>query len=160
MLPLSRQSLIRNKLAEYLVSKSVAYEPDISWLYYSDSHSPALPPMGAVICDRFKEENNFPFNLDSVQTCYKIRLRLLISKDDLNDLWDALDSWCDYLKNDVMRSLQVEGYEDLFQGIHLDPKQEQFLKVDINQDDGGTGQLHLFYAWDDNGKIGGVGYQL
>ena len=149
MIPASNQPLIRRKLAEYLTSKAIAYEPNISWLYYHNVHSPALPPMGTVICDRFREENNYPFNLDAIVTCHKIHLRLLISKDDLNELWDSLDSWCDYLKNDAMRSLQVEGYEGLFEGIHLDPKQEQFLKVDINQDEGGTGQLHLFYIWEE-----------
>jgi hypothetical protein len=148
MLPPSTQPQVRNKLAEYLTLSCSSFEPDISWLYYLDEHNPTMPPMGAVICDRFTESQNYPFNLDDIQTLFNIHLRLIISKDNLNDLFDSLDAWTDYLKNSAIRSLQIDGYEGLFKGIHLNPKKEHFFNINKNQDGGGQGDLHLFLIWE------------
>ena len=153
--PVTKQPEIRRKLAEYLTVNTTQFYSDIDWLYYQQAHDSSMSPRGAIFTDRISETNNYPGNLDAIQTCYKIHIRLKITKDTFLELLDSLDNWAAHLKNQTFRELQCDGYDGYFQGIHLDPKQESVIEVNKNQDDGGTGNLHLFYVWDDNSAISG-----
>ena len=151
--PQTKQSQIRYKLAEYLTQETTQFYSDINWLYYYQEHDSSMPPMGAIFIDRINGDTSYPFNIDNCHTCYKIHLRLKISRDTLLELLDSLDNWSSYLKDRVLKKLQIEGYQDYFKGIHLDPKQEIVIQVDKNQDSGGCGNLHIFLIWDDDGLI-------
>lgn len=153
--PETKQPEIRYKLAEFLTQETNQFYSDIDWLYYYQEHDSSMSPVGAIFIDRINGGSSYPLNLDNSNTCYKIHLRLKISRDTLLELLDSLDNWSAYLKNQLFKRLQIEGYEGYFKGIHLDPGQEIVIQVDKNQDSGGTGNLHIFLVWDDQGKVTG-----
>ncbi|ELS01169.1 hypothetical protein Xen7305DRAFT_00008710 [Xenococcus sp. PCC 7305] len=155
--PITKAPEIRQKLAEYLTQETTQFYPDIDWLYYQIEHDSTMSPRGAIFLDEEISDRNYPMNLATNQTCYKIHIKLTISKDTLLELLDAIDNWAAQIKNETLKKLQCDGYEGLFKGIHLNPQRSIVKEYNKNQDTGGTGCVHFFLLWEDQGAIAGVG---
>lgn len=153
--PVSSQSKVRTKLAEYLTLETNQYYADIDWLYYYQEHDSSMSPRGAIFIDKIARPNNYPANLDSSTKNYAIHLRLKISKNTVENLLDSMADWEEELSDRIVKKLQCNGYDGFFQGIHPDPRQPSILEVNKNQDDGGCGNLHLFLLWTDHGSVTG-----
>lgn len=149
--PTTRSPDVRRLLAEYLTNETTQFFADIDWLYYTLEHDSSMSPRGAIYLDEEISDRNYPANLDNNQTCYKIHLSLKISENTLSDLLDAMDSWAAQLKNYTFKKLQCEGYQGFFKGIHLNPQRSIVKEHDKNQDQGGTGCVHWFLIWEDQG---------
>lgn len=151
--PVTRQPLVRNKLAEYLTNETIQFFPDIDWLYYEQEHNSTMSPRGSIFIEQQLADQRYPGNLENLDTMHRIHVVLKISKDSFLDLLDSMDNWAAQLKNETFKQLQTEGYEGLFKGIHLNPQGGVQFRQERNQDDGGTGELHFFLDWEDHGII-------
>lgn len=135
-----------SNLTEYL-----AIATELDWRYYSDTHSSQMEPKGAVILTRTTPVSNQKF-LDYFNKNYRFRIRLLISHSDSWLMMQELLDWQEKLVNDVMRSLSVNGHNNLFQGIQF---VEASQGVKENQNNGATGVIELLYDWNDSSLMTG-----
>lgn len=148
--PTNNQSQLRSLLAQYLTQETTQYYPDIDWLYYYQAHDAEMSPRGAIFVDRISRDDQYPFNVEQARKTYQIHLRLKVSKITLEELLSSLESWESELNDKIAKKLQIDGHNDYFKGIHLDPRQPSVLEVDKNQDEGAKGNLHLFWVWSDD----------
>lgn len=153
--PINNQSNLRIELANYLMQETIQYYPDIQWLYYLQAHDPTMTPRGAIFLDRITRNRQLPYNIDNSSHSYQFHLRLKISTLYLADLLASLENWESELNDKIAKKLQIEGYNGYFQGIYPDTRQPSVLEVDKNQDEGAKGNLHLFWVWNDMGKVTG-----
>lgn len=130
-------------LTEYL-----AIATSLDWRYYSDPYSSQMEPKGAVILLRTTSVSNQKF-LDYFNKNYRFKMRLLISNSDSWLMMQELLDWQEKLINEVMRSLSLNGYKDMFEGIQF---VEATQGVKQNQDNGATGVIELLYDWGDDSK--------
>lgn len=124
---------------------------ELDWRYYNDTHTAQMEPKGAVIILQTTPVSNQKF-LDSFNKNYRFRLRLLVSNEDSWLMMQKLLEWQEKLINDVMRSLSINGYNNLFEGIQfVEAKQG----VRENQNNGATGVVELLYDWADSSRMAG-----
>ena len=152
--PTSRQGELIPKLAEFLTQESIAYYPNINWLYYSNDHDPSMPPMGSIYIPKIKP--SFQKNYEWLELDYQIYIRLLISNINESALIESLENWCGHLLTTTLRKLRKEGHDGYFLGINVN---EANITPNINQDRGGTGQIMISCLWSDDAKIAGDQYE-
>ncbi|MGL5835147.1 MAG: hypothetical protein ACRC1Z_18230 [Waterburya sp.] len=85
--PTSKQSELITKLAEFLTAETIAFYPDIDWLYYSNNHSPGDIPAGAVYLPKIKPDYQHNYTINP--KIYQIYIRLLISNTNEGELIKA-----------------------------------------------------------------------
>lgn len=152
--PVNKYGVLRGLLQQYLEQETQVFEPDTTWDYYSQEHSPDIAPKGAIFIDRIKE-TDAPTTFDVISKVVKIHLRLTVSRHETTELIDDLNSWYGLLRDEIIFKLKCDGYQNYFKGIYFDPAVDSTFQVNKNQDNGGTGHLHLFLCWHDHNFLSG-----
>ena len=151
--PQGKQSILRQKLVDYLVQECDRFFPNMDWEYYAVDMGETEEPKGAVLIDRIIRDNNYPANVAHVPKTYNVHLSLKLFHEDYKVALDRAADWEEEISDRIIKKLQIEGYEALFKGIFPNPRQPSIIQENKNQDGGGYINLHLFYVWDDDGKI-------
>lgn len=151
--PIGQQSTLRKALVDFLTQETAAYFPAMDWEYYRADKGYIDEPKGAVFVDRILRRDNYPANVDYVPKLYKFHISLKLFNIDYKVALDRAADWEEEIGDRIIKKLQIEGYKDLFKGIHCDPQQPSVIQEDKNQDDGGYIALYMFFVWNDDGKI-------
>ena len=128
-------------LIEFLELECQQIDPEISWRYYSDTHSPGMSPKGRIETPRGKPE--FQANYDVLFSTIYFNLVFIVSEDSIEEAMQVSHTWRYLLTNTIMSKLRKEGYNGHYHGIKL---VEWRMKPIVNQDKGATIYLHLLYS--------------